>query len=188
MKGLPEKMGLPEKQQSEHLSADAELSALLETLDALERQAKAGPWSLEVELDGADDEKYGTICIAQINRNLHDSEWAARDDWDADLANGEFIVALRNAYPLLRERLSAALLDNQRVRKEREELQKRLDHLAPAERAPSSSVLLIRPAGAAHVHTPTCSYDRSSSVAEDRYVCTCGWRDVINTIDPEPLV
>lgn len=28
-----------------------------------------------------------------------------------------------------------------------------------------------------HKETPECGFDRNASHSEDRYVCTCGWRD-----------
>lgn len=28
-----------------------------------------------------------------------------------------------------------------------------------------------------HAHTDQCGFDRSSSIQEDTYVCTCGWRE-----------
>ena len=136
MKGLPEKMGLPEhvedldiphfrrtgEVRQGHLSADAELSALLETLDALERQATAGEWALIPQSNGAGPmlaHPYATgkqmnpTGLRLIAHMLQRGDSLAQDK-----ANAGLIVALRNGYPLLRERLSAALLDNQRVRKE----------------------------------------------------------------------
>ena len=175
MKGLPEKMGLPEKQQSEHLSGDAELSARLETLDALERQATPGPWRacnaetggcrcgqvwstpadapvLETTIgkwgDGYPSLRFvkDTGGVGSLGPQIEaymDQITYGEVPEESGKANALFVAALRTAYPLLRERLSAALLDNQRVRKEREELQKRLDeHLASDERAtPDSGAL-----------------------------------------------
>jgi hypothetical protein len=103
------------KQQSEHLTGDAELTALLETLDALERQATPGPWSVRLDTvltkqGGGEGEPMQDISAGGLN--------VARFTVYSHLADGDLTVALRNAYPLLRERLSAALLNNQRVRKE----------------------------------------------------------------------
>ena len=119
MKGLPEKMGLPEKQQSEHLASDAELSALLETLDALERQATAGEWALIPQSNGAGPmlaHPYATgkqmnpTGLRLIAHMLQRGDSLAQDK-----ANAGLIVALRNGYPLLRERLSAALEEVERL-------------------------------------------------------------------------
>lgn len=91
-------------------------------LDALEKKATPGDWTLLDEshtieiLDGEGFQKRNAVVT-----------WMGFDGSDKKLsekkANARLIVALRNAYPKLRSALEA-------MRKEREEMQRRLDHLA----------------------------------------------------------
>lgn len=49
-----------------------------------------GPWSVEID---EWKEGSGSISIPEIERTLHDSEWADRKDWERDLANAHLISA-----------------------------------------------------------------------------------------------
>lgn len=67
------------------------------------------PWTLEVSTEGDDGM---TIAISEINRCLHDWEWADTEDWDRDLANADLIVTAVNERDALiaeRDRLREAL-------------------------------------------------------------------------------
>jgi DNA repair exonuclease SbcCD ATPase subunit len=67
----------------------------LDELDQLHEAAKPGEWSVEVEEYGAS----GCVAIPEINRNLHDTEWADPLDFERDQSNADAIAALHNAYP-----------------------------------------------------------------------------------------
>ena len=47
-----------------------------------------GPWTVDYEMDGC--EGY-SIAIPEIERMLHDVEWADPDEWSRDLANAFLI-------------------------------------------------------------------------------------------------
>ncbi len=66
------------------------------------------PWSLEVEEYEC---RSGTITISEINRLLHDNEWADPEDWDRDLANAELIVRAVNSHQALVDALRGLLAD-----------------------------------------------------------------------------
>jgi hypothetical protein len=73
---------------------DADLTAIEERL----AKATLGPWTLEIEGD-ADDPLL--ISIREIQRSLHDYDWAEAEDWERDLANAEFIAHAREDMPML---------------------------------------------------------------------------------------
>lgn len=59
------------------------------------------PWTVSVEEYEADLDgrvTAGMICIYEINRMIHDTDWADSDDWDRDMANADFIVRAVNSY------------------------------------------------------------------------------------------
>lgn len=59
--------------------------------------ATDGPWTLDVEENSPGE---GTsIAIRQINRLMHDVEWADPEDWEQNLANSEFIADARTDLP-----------------------------------------------------------------------------------------
>lgn len=78
-----------------------------------ERESKAteGPWTLVVDMEGAEEGSGvgASIYIPEINRMLRSSERADPDEWDADLANAEFIAHARYDIPYLLAHLDMAL-------------------------------------------------------------------------------
>lgn len=77
------------------------------------------PWSLDIdELDREEDGTViaGMITIRQIERCLHDTEWAESSDWDRDLANAAFIVEAVNNYDSLRARCNALEVERDKLR------------------------------------------------------------------------
>lgn len=53
------------------------------------------PWSVQVE---EYEPGVGTIEIPEINRLLHDDDWADSDDWERDLVIAELIVNAVNSH------------------------------------------------------------------------------------------
>lgn len=54
-----------------------------------------GPWTVEID---EWKENCGSISIPEIERTLHDSEWADQKDWERDLANARLIAAAPRLY------------------------------------------------------------------------------------------
>ena len=63
----------------------------------LEQAATPGEWSTEIEEYG----NSGSIVIPEIERSLHDTEWADPEDFQRDQDNANFIAASRTAVPSL---------------------------------------------------------------------------------------
>jgi hypothetical protein len=74
-------------------------------------EATARPWHVEIECDQDNDgnELPGEVYIPEINRLLHDAEWADAEDWETDKANAALIVAAVNAHDLAMKLADAAL-------------------------------------------------------------------------------
>lgn len=75
-------------------------------LRALAEQATPGPWTVDEETEVGDGLRL--LTIPEIERNLHDDEWAEEKDWERDRANAAFIAAAREAIPALCTALEAA--------------------------------------------------------------------------------
>ena len=70
------------------------------------------PWSIEVEIYDEDEDGTpiaGMITIPEIERVLHDPDWADSEDWDRDMANGDLIVQSVNSFDALVSALKVAI-------------------------------------------------------------------------------
>lgn len=75
----------------------------LAPLLALHAAATEGNWTVEIEEYG----KSGSVSIPEINRILHDTEWADPDDFEQDQANAQWIAEAHNRFPALAAELEA---------------------------------------------------------------------------------
>ena len=69
----------------------------LDRLDSLFAAATKGEWTVEIEEYG----NSGTVTIPEINRILHDTDWADPQDFQRDQDNAEWMAESHNAYPAL---------------------------------------------------------------------------------------
>lgn len=69
----------------------------LDRLDALFAGATKGEWTVEIEEYG----NSGTVTMPEINRILHDTEWADPQDFQLDQDNAEWMAESHNAYPAI---------------------------------------------------------------------------------------
>ena len=76
----------------------------LDALDRLHAAATKGDWTVEIEEYG----KSGNVSIPEINRLIHDTDWADPEDFEQDQANAEAIATLHNYYPALAAELREA--------------------------------------------------------------------------------